>query len=106
MHFKLTKQEEKIHKFRCTAVLCIRRYSHCHRIHNPIVMHYCVDTGMMQFDIVQDTFHLPLSEPMQCIGCSRTNHQPYHSKAANYFITHDTFIYNRIISPSLGSSPF
>ena len=29
-------------------VLCMRGYSHCHRIHNPIAMHYCVDTGMMQ----------------------------------------------------------
>ena len=29
-------------------VLCMRRCSHCHRIHNPIVMHQGVDTGMMQ----------------------------------------------------------
>ena len=47
----MTKQGENIHEFRCTAVLCIRRYSHCHRIHNPIVMHQGVDTGMMQFGV-------------------------------------------------------
>ena len=84
----LSWQVDKTWREHSRVQMCIRRYSHSHRIHNPIVMHYCVDTGMMQFDTVQDTFHLPSSEPMQCRGSSRTNHQPCHSKAANYFITH------------------
>ena len=84
--------------------LCIHRYSHCHTKHSPIIMHYCVDTGMMQFDTVQDTFNLPSSEPMQCRGSSLTNHQPCHSKAANYFITHLFRI--QLKSPSVGSSTF
>ena len=40
-------------------VLCIHRYSHCHRWQNPIVVHQSVDTGMM---------HLP------CTGILYTAH--------------------------------